>query len=96
MWLPLRWRRVRRRRQAVDGANLAAEQRRAAAEAHRADAELVGGADDLFLQRGQFRVFVAVIEQPQELFFRVGVTGGAVAAYADAEHAGTAALALGL
>src|SRR5205085_4047057 len=56
-----------RRRQPVLRADLAREQRRVAAESHRADAALIRFLDDPRFERGELRVVVDVIELAQEL-----------------------------
>src|SRR5438270_13854914 len=83
-----------RRREAVLRADLAGEERGVAAESHRSDAALVRLADDAFLEVAQQRIGVRVVELAEELFLRVRIAGSAVAADADAEDAGAAALAL--
>src|SRR6266540_4724824 len=85
-----------RRRQAIERADLAGQQRGVAAEAHRADAGLVRLLHDALLERAELRVVVRVVEEPQELFLGAGVAAAAVAADADAEDAGAAALSLRL
>src|SRR5688572_11460932 len=56
-----------RRGHAVEFADLAAEQRGLAAESHRADAGLVGFRDDGFLQFGEHRIGIGVVDRAQEL-----------------------------
>src|ERR1043166_2947486 len=62
-----------RRRQAIELADLARQQRRLAAEAHRPDARLVGLLHDALLERGELRIVVRVVEEPQELLLGEGV-----------------------
>src|ERR1043165_2787405 len=83
-----------RRRQPIELADLARQERRVAAEAHRTDARLVRFLDDALLERGELRVLVRVVEEAQELFFREAISAAAVTADADAEDAGAAALSL--
>src|SRR5437763_635347 len=85
-----------RRRQPVLRADLARQQSRVAAESHRADAALIRFVDNARFERGELRVVIRVVELAQELLLREVVAGGAVAADADAEDSGAAALALGL
>src|SRR5262249_23490486 len=59
-------------------------------------AQPVGLVEDARLQLGQLRHRVGVVQLAQELLLGVLVAGGAVAADADAEEAGPAALALRL
>ncbi len=84
------------RRQAVQRADLAADQRHAAAEPHRADAEHVDRPHDLGFELRQPRIGIHIVDRPEQLFLRVHVTRGAVAADADADRAGRAALPLRL
>src|SRR5262249_38222074 len=58
--------------------------------------ELVGLLEDAVLQGGQLGHRVGVVEFAEELLLGVLVAGGPVAADADAEEAGAAALALGV
>ncbi len=82
--------------QAVQRADLAADERRLALEAHRADAERVDGAHDVRFELGQHGLGVHVVERPEQLRLGVRVSRRAVAADADADGAGAASLALGL
>src|SRR2546430_8652593 len=86
----------KRRRQPIELADLARQERGVAAEAHRTDAGLVRFLDDALLERGELRVLVRVVEEAQELLLGAAVAAAAVAADADAEDAGAAALSLGL
>src|SRR5688572_1123829 len=81
---------------AIGRADFYAEQRGFSAEAHGPNAEFVGGAEDIALELGQFLGGIGVVERAQELLFREFVASGAIAADADTEDAGAAALALGL
>src|SRR5262249_21953250 len=85
-----------RRGEAIDLADLAAEERGLPAEAHRTDAGLIGFLQEASLERGELGIGIGVLHGAEELLFRVGVAGGAVAADANAENAGAAALSLGL
>src|SRR6202022_3229180 len=82
--------------QAIEFADLAGEKGRVAAEAHRPDARLIRFVDDALLEPGEERIFVRVVEQSEQLRFRVLVAGRAIATHADAEDSGAAALSLGL
>src|SRR6185369_9878847 len=73
--------------QTVQDADLGAEQGGLAAETHRADAQFVCGIDDVFFEFIEFGVGIAVVEFPQELLLGRLVTGGAIAADANAEDA---------
>ena len=84
------------RGQAVRRANLHAQQRRLAAESHRADAEFVRRLQDVLLERVEFGDRIAVGDQPQELRLAHLVARRAVAADAHAEDARPAAFALRL
>src|ERR1035441_344077 len=66
-------------RQAIEHADLGAQQRGLAAETHWADAELVGGLDDVLFQLAKLRIWIGVVEPAQELLLRILVAGGAVA-----------------
>jgi len=70
--------------------------RHVAAEAHRADADLVGLFHHLGFELGEDRVGVDVVEFAEQFVLGEVVAVGAVAADADADGAGGAALALGL
>ena len=82
------------RRQAVERADLAADERHLAAEAHRADVERVDRAHDRRFELGQPRIRIHVVERAEQLLLRVQVAGRAIAADADADGARAAALAL--
>jgi hypothetical protein len=83
-----------RRRQAIELADLAREQRGLAAEPHRSDARLIRFLDDARFERSQLGIGIRIVHRAQELFLRFAVSRAAIAADADAEDAGTAALAL--
>ena len=83
-------------RQTVGGCDLAANQARLAAEAHGADAELVGLCHDLVFELRQDRVRIGVFQRAEELILRERVARGAVRTDADADGARRAALALRL
>src|SRR5207248_700908 len=83
-----------RRRQPVLLSDLAREKRGVPAEAHRTDAALVRLLDDTRLEIGQERIGIRVVELAEEQLLRVCVAGPAIAADADAEDPGAAALAL--
>lgn len=83
-------------RQAVEHADLAAEEGRLAAETHRADAEAVGRFHDVFFQTREGWHAVPVVEMTEELLLGVQIAGRAVAADANPEDAGAAAFALRL
>ena len=67
-----------------------------AAEAHRADADAIGFLHDLGFELGQLRHGIRVVESAEQLAFGKVVAVRAIAADADAERAGRAALALRL
>ena len=60
-------------RQPVERADLAADERNLAAEAHGADSQVVGGAHDGRLELRQPGIGIEVIQRPEQLLFRVGV-----------------------
>ena len=84
------------RRQPVERADLAADQRRLAAEPHRPDRQLVGRVHDRVLDLREPRIRVRVVERAEQLLLRMEVARRAVAADADADGAGAASLALRL
>ena len=59
------------RRQPVERADLAADERDAAAESHRADAELVDLAHDRGFELGEPRIRIDVVERAEQLLLRV-------------------------
>src|SRR5690606_36515585 len=83
-------------RDSIDGADLATEEGGAPAEAHGADAKVVGRLHDLLFQRGELRHGIDVVEPAEELGLGPFVTGGAIASDADAKDPGSAPLALRL
>src|ERR1051325_124138 len=83
-------------RKAIELADLAAEKGRFSAEAHRSDSRLIRLLDDARFEPRELLIIVDVVHRPQQLFFRERVTGAAVAADANAENAGAAALSLRL
>src|SRR5262249_13854281 len=84
------------RGQAIERADLAADQRDLAAEAHRADVEIVDRRHDRGFELGQPRIRVDVVERSKQLLLRVRVARRAIAADADADRARRAAFALGV
>src|SRR5688572_19462671 len=60
-----------RRRQSIERADLAGEESRLSAEAHRADAGLIRFLDDAPFEIRKDRIGIRVVEHPQELFFRL-------------------------
>src|SRR6185436_9758554 len=82
------------RRQPVERADLAPDERRTPAEPHGADAKLVDLAHDRRLELPQPRIRVDVVERSEQLLFRVHVARRAVAADADADRAGRTPFAL--
>src|SRR4030095_903205 len=82
--------------QAIEYADLAADQRRVSAEAHRADAERVGRLHDVIFEFRQLRMRVGVVERAEKLFFRVLVTGRAGGGDTDADGSRAAPLPLSL
>jgi hypothetical protein len=84
------------RGQAVRRANLHAQQRRLAAETHRADAEFICCLQNVLLQPVEFGIRIAVVEFAEELRLAQLVAGCTVAADAHTEDARSAALALRL
>src|SRR3954453_10821245 len=83
-------------RQTIELADLAGQQRGLAAESHRADTGLIRLLDHARFQVGEDGIRIRVIEHAQELFLCETVAGAAVAADADAEDSGAAALTLRL
>ncbi len=84
------------RGQPVQRAHLAPDQRHLAAEPHRPNLECVHRRHDRGFELGQPRIRIHIVERSKQLFLRVRVAGRAVAADADADRAGTAALPLRL
>ena len=84
------------RRQPIERADLAPDQRDAAAETHRADPELVHLAHDRGFELRQPRIGIHIVERSEQLLLRVHVARRAVAADADADRSGRASLALRL
>jgi hypothetical protein len=82
--------------QAVHRANLATDQRRFSAEAHRADAELVRLFHDLGFQFREHRVGIYIVERSKQLSLGQIVAVRAVAADAHADGARRASLPLRL
>ena len=82
------------RRQAIQRADLAADQRHLAAESHRADVEVVHLGHDARFDRSEPRIRVDVVERAEQLLLGVRVAGRAIAADAHADGAGAAAFAL--
>src|SRR5215207_3179244 len=62
------------RRQSIERADFAADERDTAAESHRADAELVHLAHDRRLEIRKPRIRIHVVERTEQLFFGVYVT----------------------
>ena len=82
------------RRQPVERADLAADERHLAAEAHRADLEVVHRRHDRRFELRQPRIRIDIVERAEQLLLGVRVAGRAIAADADADGARAAALAL--
>ena len=80
----------------VDGTDLASQQCHVAAEAHGADAQLIGGFHDVIFQLGQLGVGVDIIHGAEQLLFGQPVARRPIAADAYADKAGAASLSLGL
>src|SRR6516162_10031124 len=85
-----------RGRQAIEHADFRAQQRRFATEAHRADAKLVRGLNNVLLKAVELRLRIMVTERAQQLPFGKLVSGGAVATNANSKYARTAPFTLGL
>src|SRR5664279_2885197 len=83
-------------RKAIECADLACEECRLAAEAHRPDARLIRFVNDALFDLGEHGIGIGVVEQAEKLLLRKAVACAAVAADADAEDAWSAALALSL
>jgi len=75
---------------------LQADQRDLAAEAHRADVEVVDRRHDRGFDLREPRIRIHVVQRSEQLFFCVRVARRAIAADADADRARGAALALRL
>ena len=82
--------------QPVEDADLAADQRHLAAEAHRAHAKRVHRPHDVGFEPGQPLVAVHIVERAKQLLLGFDVAAGAIAADADANRARPTPLALRL
>ena len=82
------------RRQPIDRADLAADERHPAAEPHRADLEIVHRRHDRCFDVGEPQVRIDVVERAEQLLLGVRVARRAIAADADADSARRAAFAL--
>ena len=82
------------RGQAIERADLATDECHAAAKPHRADAQAVDRAHHRRLQTCEPRIGIDVVESPEQLFLRVEVARGAIAADGHTHRAGAATLAL--
>src|SRR3954449_7803686 len=72
-----------RRRQSIELADLAGQQRGLAAESHRADAGLIRFLDHALFDLGENGIGIDVVEYPEQLFFGEPIAGAAVAADAN-------------
>src|SRR5690606_3824294 len=81
---------------AVDRSDFAPQEGDVSAEAHGADAQLVGGFHDVGFQLGQIRIGIDVVHAAEQLLFGQLITRRTVTADPYPDEAGAAALSLGL
>src|SRR6266404_3613423 len=83
-------------RKPIERADLAPDQSHAAAESHCPDVQRVSGIHYVIFKRRELRIPIRIVERSEELLLSMLITGRAIAAYAHANRAGAAALALSL